>query len=147
MDKKNLKTKLTDLQFQVTQNCGTEKPFYNLYWNNKDAGIYVDIVTEEPLFCSIHKYDSGTGWPSFYLPIKEDTSYYILPNKINKNIYSNKELFSELEKFYTNQVYQKKFEEDKMDYIKKYIYNADSNIDSASWIGGNSRNLIISLRR
>ena len=57
---------LTKLQFDVTQNCGTEPPFDNEFWNNKEPGLYVDIISGDPLFCSIHKYDSGTGWPSFY---------------------------------------------------------------------------------
>ena len=63
------KKKLTPLQFDVTQNCGTEPAFNNEYWNNKEPGIYVDIVSGEPLFSSTHKYDSGTGWPSFFQPI------------------------------------------------------------------------------
>lgn len=61
-----IKAQLTDLQFKVTQKDGTEKPFKNDYWNNSDPGIYVDIVSGEPLFASVHKYDSGTGWPSFF---------------------------------------------------------------------------------
>jgi len=61
--------KLTPLQLEVTQNCGTEPAFNNKYWNNKEPGIYIDIISGEPLFCSIHKYDSGSGWPSFYKPI------------------------------------------------------------------------------
>ena len=60
------KKKLTKLQYDVTQNCGTEKPFDNEYWNNKDEGLYVDLISGDPLFCSSHKYDSGSGWPSFY---------------------------------------------------------------------------------
>ncbi len=64
-----LEASLTTLQYQVTQNAGTEPPFQNEYWNHKAAGIYVDIVSGEPLFASIHKFDSGTGWPSFYQPI------------------------------------------------------------------------------
>ena len=63
--------KLTKLQRDVTQNCSTESPFDNEYGNNKEDGIYVDIVSGAPLFCSIHKYDSGTGWPSFYDIIDE----------------------------------------------------------------------------
>tara|TARA_B100000945_G_C20382609_1_gene598043 strand:- start:534 stop:1049 length:516 start_codon:yes stop_codon:yes gene_type:complete len=62
----SLKTFLTPLQFDVTQNCATEPPFNNEYWNNNKKGLYVDIISGEPLFCSIHKYNSGTGWPSFY---------------------------------------------------------------------------------
>lgn len=66
---KQLKSKLTDLQYRVTQKEGTEAPFKNEFWNNKKEGIYVDIVSGEPLFSSKHKYKSGTGWPSFYRPI------------------------------------------------------------------------------
>ena len=65
-EKKYLKEKLTKLQYDVTQNCSTEPPFNNEYWDNKEDGVYLDIVSGKPLFCSIHKYDSGTGWPSFY---------------------------------------------------------------------------------
>ena len=71
MDKKAEK-KLTPLQIEVTQNCGTEPPFNNKYWDNKKPGIYIDIISGEPLFCSIHKYDSGSGWPSFYKTIDRD---------------------------------------------------------------------------
>ena len=62
----SLKIILTPMQYNVTQNCGTEPPFNNEFWNNKEDGIYVDIISGKPLFLSIHKYDSGTGWPSFY---------------------------------------------------------------------------------
>tara|TARA_B110000263_G_scaffold159692_1_gene138829 strand:+ start:1544 stop:2035 length:492 start_codon:yes stop_codon:yes gene_type:complete len=58
--------KLSKLQHEVTKNCGTEPPFNNEYWDSKEDGIYVDVIDGTPLFCSIHKYDSGTGWPSFY---------------------------------------------------------------------------------
>ena len=60
-DPESLETELTTLQYQVTQNSGTEPPFQNEYWDHKAAGIYVDIVSGEPLFASIHKFDSGTG--------------------------------------------------------------------------------------
>ena len=60
---------LTDVQKYVTQHDGTEPPFDNEYWNHKEPGIYVDVVTGEPLFSSLDKYDSGTGWPSFTKPI------------------------------------------------------------------------------
>jgi len=71
-EKDPLKDKLTKLQYDVTQNCSTEPPFQNEYWDNKEDGIYVDIISGKPLFCSIHKYDSGTGWPSFYDIINDD---------------------------------------------------------------------------
>ncbi len=67
-----LQKRLTPLQFDVTQNEGTERAFANEYWDNKEKGIYVDIVTGEPLFSSTDKYDSGTGWPSFTCPIGEE---------------------------------------------------------------------------
>jgi methionine-R-sulfoxide reductase len=61
----DLKQKLTPLQYKVTQEEGTEPPFRNEYWDKKEPGIYVDVVSGEPLFSSLDKYDSGTGWPSF----------------------------------------------------------------------------------
>lgn len=67
-----IRKKLTPLQYQVTQEDGTERPFNNEYWDNKRAGIYVDIVTGEPLYSSTDKFKSGTGWPSFTRPISED---------------------------------------------------------------------------
>jgi methionine-R-sulfoxide reductase len=68
-DATKLKETLTDLQYHVTQKAGTEPPFQNEFWDSKEEGIYVDIVSGEPLFASIHKFDSGTGWPSFFQPI------------------------------------------------------------------------------
>lgn len=64
-----LRATLSPLQYDVTQKDGTERPFKNEYWNTKDAGIYVDIVSGEPLFSSLDKFDSGTGWPSFTRPL------------------------------------------------------------------------------
>lgn len=65
-----LKKKLTPLQYAVTQDADTETPFRNVYWDNHEPGIYVDIVSGEPLFSSLDKYDSGTGWPSFTRPLE-----------------------------------------------------------------------------
>ena len=65
-----LKKKLTPQQFRVTQQCGTEPPFRNEYWDNHKPGIYVDVVSGEPLFTSLDKFDSGSGWPSFTQPIE-----------------------------------------------------------------------------
>ena len=80
-DPKEIKAKLDPTQYKVTQECGTETPFENAYWNNKKDGIYVDVVSGEPLFLSLDKFDSGTGWPSFTKPLepanvveKKDTS-------------------------------------------------------------------------
>jgi methionine-R-sulfoxide reductase len=66
----DLKKKLTPLQYEVTQHEATETPFRNTYWDNHEAGIYVDVVSGEPLFSSLDKYDSGTGWPSFTKPLE-----------------------------------------------------------------------------
>jgi methionine-R-sulfoxide reductase len=77
------------LQYEVTQHEGTEPPFKNEYWENKRAGIYVDIVTGEPLFSSLDKYDSGTGWPSFTRPLepeniveREDRSLFMVRTEV-----------------------------------------------------------------
>jgi methionine-R-sulfoxide reductase len=67
-----LRQRLTPLQYQVTQHEGTERPFQNEYWDQKAEGIYVDVVSGEPLFSSREKYDSGTGWPSFWAPLAEE---------------------------------------------------------------------------
>jgi methionine-R-sulfoxide reductase len=82
-DEQSLRKKLTPLQYEVTQRDHTEPAFDNEYWNQKKEGIYVDIVSGEPLFSSQDKYDSGTGWPSFTRPLekgniveKEDRSLF-----------------------------------------------------------------------
>jgi peptide methionine sulfoxide reductase msrA/msrB len=72
MSNKELQQKLTPEQYRVTQECGTEPPFKNEYWDNHRPGIYVDVVSGEPLFASIHKYDSGSGWPSFTQPLVKE---------------------------------------------------------------------------
>src|SRR6266436_6534784 len=66
-----LKKKLTPIQLEVTQSCGTEPAFHNEYWNNHKPGIYVDIVSGKPLFSSMDKFDSGCGWPSFSKPLAD----------------------------------------------------------------------------
>lgn len=72
LDDAALRKKLTDLQYQVTQQNATERPFENEYWDNKKEGIYVDIVSGEPLFSSLDKFDSGCGWPSFNKPLVKE---------------------------------------------------------------------------
>ena len=65
-----LKQRLTPEQYRVTQREGTERPYQNAYWDNREPGIYVDVVSGEPLFSSLDKYESGTGWPSFTRPLE-----------------------------------------------------------------------------
>jgi len=82
-DEQELRQQLTPLQYSVTQSDDTEPPFENAFWDDKRQGIYVDIVSGEPLFSSTHKYKSGTGWPSFYQPLEsanitEDTDYILI---------------------------------------------------------------------
>lgn len=71
-DDEELRKRLTPLQYKVTQKNKTEEPFHNQYWDNKEQGIYIDIVSGEPLFSSIDKFESGTGWPSFTRPLEPD---------------------------------------------------------------------------
>ncbi|MDD2463484.1 MAG: peptide-methionine (R)-S-oxide reductase MsrB [Desulfobulbus sp.] len=88
-NKADLKSRLTPLQYKVTQEEGTEPPFNNLYWDNKKAGVYVDVVSGEPLFSSTDKFDSGTGWPSFTRPLvpgniveREDRSLFSVRTEV-----------------------------------------------------------------
>ncbi len=81
-----LKKQLTPIQYKVTQEDGTEPPFNNAYWDKKDEGIYVDVVSGEPLFSSNDKYDSGTGWPSFSKPIEKDN----LTEKVDRSLFSTR---------------------------------------------------------
>ncbi|MEZ5277206.1 MAG: peptide-methionine (R)-S-oxide reductase MsrB [Opitutaceae bacterium] len=67
-----LRSQLTDIQYYVTCQNGTERAFDNAYWNNKKPGIYVDVISGKPLFSSLDKFDSGTGWPSFTRPLEKD---------------------------------------------------------------------------
>jgi methionine-R-sulfoxide reductase len=82
-------SQLSPEQYQVTQQCGTEPPFRNEFWDNKEPGIYVDVVSGEPLFASVNKYDSGTGWPSFTVPIepgnvveRRDISHWMIRTEV-----------------------------------------------------------------
>lgn len=88
-DPQELQKKLTPIQFQVACNEATEPPFRNAYWDHKAEGIYVDVVSGEPLFCSLDKFDSGTGWPSFTKPLvdenlkaKTDTSHGMIRTEV-----------------------------------------------------------------
>ncbi|WP_152681156.1 peptide-methionine (R)-S-oxide reductase MsrB [Neobacillus vireti] len=89
MQNKDLKKELTPIQYEVTQNNGTEPPFRNEYWNETREGIYVDLVSGKPLFSSLDKFDAGCGWPSFTKPIqaeevieKTDTSHHMIRTEV-----------------------------------------------------------------
>lgn len=86
-----IKAKLTPLQYDVTQEESTEPPFKNEYWDEHRAGIYVDVVTGEPLFSSLDKFDSGTGWPSFAKPL---VSGHVTEKKDNRLFFSRTEVRS-----------------------------------------------------
>lgn len=86
LPQEELKKKLTPLQFEVTQKAATERPFNNEYNANKREGIYVDIVSGEPLFSSKDKYDSGTGWPSFTRPLVKEN----IVTKVDRGIFSTR---------------------------------------------------------
>ncbi|MFV0435849.1 MAG: peptide-methionine (R)-S-oxide reductase MsrB [Desulfopila sp.] len=91
-DEETLRQRLTPLQYEVTQEEATEPPFNNTYWNNKEAGIYVDVVSGEPLFSSLDKFDSGTGWPSFSRPLvaenvveRVDRSFFVTRTEVRSS--------------------------------------------------------------
>jgi len=90
-DDKELKQKLTALQYDVTQKEATERSFDNEYWDEKRDGIYVDVVTGEPLFSSKDKFESGTGWPSFTRPLVDK---YVVERSDNRFIFSRTEVRS-----------------------------------------------------
>jgi methionine-R-sulfoxide reductase len=101
--KQELKQKLSKLQYNVTQNDATERPFKNEYWDNKKEGIYVDIVSGEPLFSSKDKYKSGTGWPSFTRPIQPG----VLKTKADKKLfYTRTELRSRIADSHLGHVFE-----------------------------------------
>ena len=87
--KDQLKKELTPMQYNVTQNNGTEPPFQNEYWNEFRDGIYVDIISGKPMFTSLDKFDSSCGWPSFTKPLEEeevieksDTSHFMIRTEV-----------------------------------------------------------------
>lgn len=81
-----LAKKLTPQQFDVTQKSGTETPYKNEFWKNKKEGIYVDVVSGEPLFSSKEKFDSGTGWPSFFAPLVKEN----LTEKVDSSLFGER---------------------------------------------------------
>jgi methionine-R-sulfoxide reductase len=88
-DPEELKNRLDEQQYWVTQQCGTEPPFRNAYWDSHREGLYVDVVSGEPLFSSSDKFDSGTGWPSFTRPLegtrlveKKDRSHFMIRTEV-----------------------------------------------------------------
>jgi methionine-R-sulfoxide reductase len=90
-NKEQLKQKLTPIQFHVTQENGTERAFQNEYWDFKEPGIFVDVVSKEPLFSSLDKFDSGCGWPSFSQPLKKlitkmDSSFGMIRTEVRSPI-------------------------------------------------------------
>ena len=94
--KEELRVKLSDMQFRVTQNAATEPPFRNEFYDNKADGIYVDVATGEPLFSSRDKYDSGCGWPSFTQPIdpaviqeRQDKSHGMIRTEVRSRVGSS----------------------------------------------------------
>src|SRR5579859_4286877 len=92
-DPAELRKKLSSEQFAVTQRCGTEPAFHNAYWDNHKPGLYVDVVSGEPLFSSLDKFDSGTGWPSFTQPVsaaevieKKDSTFGMARTEVRSKV-------------------------------------------------------------
>jgi peptide methionine sulfoxide reductase msrA/msrB len=101
--KQELKQRLSKLQYEVTQKDATERPFKNQYWDNKKEGIYVDVVSGEPLFSSKDKYKSGTGWPSFTRPIQSG----VLDTKADKKLfYTRTELRSRIANSHLGHIFE-----------------------------------------
>ncbi|WP_077457690.1 peptide-methionine (R)-S-oxide reductase MsrB [Salinivibrio sp. IB872] len=98
-----IRAMLSDIEYEVTQEDGTEPAFQNPYWDNKQAGIYVDIVSGEPLFSSTHKYKSGTGWPSFTQPINEQ---YVVTKPDNSLFYTRTEVRSKVADSHLGHVFE-----------------------------------------
>lgn len=98
-----LKKSLTEIQYQVTQQNATEPAFSNAYWDNHQKGIYVDVVTGEPLFVSCDKFDSGCGWPSFSRPIDENN---VIEKRDNSHFMSRTEVRSRLGNSHLGHVFE-----------------------------------------